>query len=270
MAIHLLHGCAPTWIPGQQNARNYVAEATLRSYMKALPSKYGAALSSTGPDILTIDDSTKGGGRAAAIACEYGHAVFLFVNPHQIETGEPYYFSLLNACLDNWRETKIEYRGEHYDFPAGARAFRMAAKRILSCMEPQAALKHVAEIAELLNCRTCEIPEHAQTLTLGELLHLRDIGVTIENHGWAHRNIDALSENQLKDDISATHLWLLDRLDIRSTRYAIPFGETRIPIGSFEAFSETVFFADMRLAPGQIGNNTWNRVEITRGLQNAH
>jgi hypothetical protein len=269
MAIHLLHGCAPTWSPGQQSVRNYVAEAALRSYLKALPSKYGGALSSNGPDVLTIDDSTKGGGRAAAIACEYGHVVFLFVNPHQIETGEPYYFTLLNTCLDNWRETRVLYRGKQYEFPTGARAFRLAAKRVLSCMEPEAALKHVAEIGGLLNCSTYEIPEHAQTLTLGELLHLRDIGVTIENHGWAHRNIDALSENQLKDDVSATQQWLLDRLDVRSTRYAIPFGETKLPIGSIEEVSKTVFLADMRLAPGKIGNNTWNRIEITGGLQNA-
>jgi len=267
MTIHLLHGCASHWRSGRQTFRNFVSEDALRSYLKNLPSKYGASLCSNGSDVLTIDDSTKGAGWAAAIARECGHQVFLFVNPHQISTGEPYYFSLFDICLDNRRESKIMYHDIEYDLDTQVTIFRRAAKRVLSNLDHDSAREAVVEIGELLNCASYEIPEHAQPLTLAELLHLRDVGVIIENHGWSHRCIDSFSTTELKQDIAATQTWLLRHVGTRSVQYAIPFGETILPLNSVEGLGDVVLLADDRCAPGLIRKNIWNRVDIGRRLQ---
>jgi hypothetical protein len=244
-----------------------VSEGALRSYLKNLPSKYGASLDPSGPDVLTIDDSTKGAGWAAALARECGHQVFLFINPHQISTGEPYYFSLFDACLDNRRESKIMYHDIEYDLNTQVRTFRLAAKRVLSNLDHDNAREVVVKIGEMLNCASYEIPEHAQPLTLTELLHLRDVGVIIENHGWSHRCIDSLSTAELKQDILATQNWLLRHVGTRSVQYALPFGETILPLNSIEGLGDVVLLADNRYAPGLVRKSIWNRVDISRWLQ---
>lgn len=264
MAIHLLHGCTSEWHPNRQIYHNFAPERALRSYLKSA-SKYQASVSSPKSHILTIDDSTKGAGRAAAIAREYGHEVRLFINPYQIESGEPYFFSLLNACIDNRRVSSIHYRGNEYDLTQGVLEFRAAAKTILWMLDPEAALKEAAEIGQLLNCGVCEIHEHAQTLSLNELFALKDMGVMIENHGWGHCHIDALSDTQLQKDVARSKAWLFETLGISSKEYAVPFGRTRRQAAEIESLADAIFLVGN--TSDQIAQDIWTRVEITRELQ---
>lgn len=267
MAIHLLHGCAADYLPGTQRFRNFVSETTLRSYLRALPEKYGTFSAQDGTNVLTIDDATKGAGRAAAIAREYGHRVTLFINPYQVLASQSYYFSLFNACLDNRNVSRVSYRSRDFDLDHDLRSFRLAAKQILSRLEHRAAIRHVAEIGRLLECRCDGVPEHSQTLTIDELMALENIGVTIENHGWSHRRIDCFSEEELHHDVALAGRWLRDQIGVQATQYALPFGETEQPMDCLSKTAETVFFADMNLPPGRLGANLWNRTEITRDIQ---
>lgn len=267
MAVHLLHGCASEWIRGRQVFRNIVPEAALRAYLRARPEPYRAGRPTCRGDILTIDDSTKAAGRAAALARECGHDVRLFVNTHQVETGQLYFFSLLNACLDARRETRVHYRGEVYDLTAGVEAFRRAAKAVLSALAPDAAACHVAEIGGLLNCRAHDVPEHARTLSIGDLLELRDMGVAIENHGCDHRNIDSLDLQDLRRDVDHARDWLSDRLNVPAAEYAVPFGRTERHGGGIGQLGETVYLVGS--SSRQVGANAWTRVEITPELCRA-
>jgi hypothetical protein len=267
MAIHLIHGCAPDWRPGTQVFRNFVPEEALRRFLERRPAKYGALDAAKACDVLTIDDSTKGAARAARIARDCGHEVTLFVNPHQIIAGEPYYFSVLNSCLDNRRKTTVSFLGKPYALDRELRAFRAAVKAVISRLPPQAALARVAEIADLLDCARCPVQQHAETLGLAELLALRDRGVRIENHGWAHQRIDGLTGQQLRADVGGAREWLRDTVQVESRIYAVPFGETALPSDAIADLAGLVVLADMQLAPGRVRDTVFNRLEITGRLQ---
>lgn len=264
MAIHLLHGCAREWAGGQQIFRNIAPEAALRSYLRARSSPYRAGPPSGPGDILTIDDSTRAAGHAAALARECGHHVRLFVNAHQVETGEPYFFSLLNACLDARREARVSYGGEVYDLGQGIDVFRRAAKAVLSALTPEAACSHVAEIGELLNCSAYALEEHAQTLSRRELLNLVDMGVTIENHGRSHQDIDSLDDDVLRRDVAQTRDWLGAQLNVHAMEYALPFGRTVRHRSMIGELAEIVYLVGP--TSSQVGRNVWTRIEITPEL----
>src|SRR5947209_2935477 len=91
--IHLIHGCALLRQNEQQSDRNYVEMIVLRRFLASRVGKYSSFEASMGNISLTVDDSTVGAALACRMAREMGHEVTLFVNPHQIITEAPYFFS---------------------------------------------------------------------------------------------------------------------------------------------------------------------------------
>lgn len=267
MAIHLIHGCTREWLPDRQVFRNYAPESSLRSYLENLPSKYGVWSASAAHDVLTIDDATRGAGAAARIARECGHRVLLFVNPHQVAEQRPYYFSHLNRYLDGRRVSRVTYLGIDYDLAGDIKAFRAAAKGVLSRLAPDDALSHVHAIGEQLGCPPGPLDDHAQTLTIDDLIELNELGVSIENHGWGHQRIDAMTADELTDDMSRTSRWLRDVIRTQSELYAVPFGETERHEAALGRLSPAILLADIRRPAGPVDANIWNRLDITRSLQ---
>src|SRR4051794_17567364 len=100
----MLHGVVDEWCPTLLSHRLYVSAASFRDYLARRGEQY-LPWSVNGPvgDILTIDDATHAGGSACIIARELGHEVIFFVNPANIESGRPYFFSVLDAHIDNRR-----------------------------------------------------------------------------------------------------------------------------------------------------------------------
>jgi peptidoglycan/xylan/chitin deacetylase (PgdA/CDA1 family) len=270
MAIHLIHGCTSEWQSGRQVFRNYVPEASLRTHLRTLTTKYGDWPASAEHNVLTIDDATEGAGRAARIAREYGHRVSLFVNPHQLGEQLPYYFSHLNRYLDNRRISQVTYLGIHYDLTRDIRAFRAAVKGVLSRLAPDEALSRVHELGERLGSPPGPLDDHARTLSIADLIELSDLGVSIENHGWGHQRIDAMTIDAFKADVSRSARWLRDVIGVDSKLYAVPFGETDRHEAALEQLSSAVLLADVRLPPGLVGKNRWNRLDITGRLQQLH
>jgi hypothetical protein len=193
----------------------------------------------------------------------------LFVNPAQIVRGQPYFFSLLDAHLDARRISSIAYMGKRYnlDISPELRAFRGAAKQVLCSLSERDALAHVSELKDDLHAGGSAIPDHAQPLTLADLIELRDMGVIIENHGWSHIEIRLLSPSAFAEHVVRGREWLLAKLSIPSIDYAVPFGLSAVPSHSGHHVLGTVFLANPALPPMQVDCASWNRVDITQTLQ---
>ena len=90
-------------------------------------------------------------------------------------SGQPYFFSLLDAYLDARRISAIWYRGNRYDLEIYSehRAFRRAAKEVLCSLSEHEANMHVSELKDDLHAVSSAIPDHAQPLTLADLIDLR-------------------------------------------------------------------------------------------------
>ena len=71
----------------------------------------GWSADGTGGDVLTVDDATCAGADACLTARRLGHEVMFFVNPFQIASGQPYFFSLLDAIIDARTAASVTYPG---------------------------------------------------------------------------------------------------------------------------------------------------------------
>jgi hypothetical protein len=193
----------------------------------------------------------------------------LFVNPYQIVSGEPYFFTLLDAVLDARRAKAIAYGERTFDLdaPAGLRAFRQAAKASLCGMSENEALEHVRELATRLSASEIDIPEHAQALTVADLVALRDAGVAIENHGWSHLEIGHLDPAAVCAHIARGADWIGSVTGARPAHYAVPFGMSEVPPESASLVEGTIFLANPELPPGGLPSGCWNRHDFTHALQ---
>jgi hypothetical protein len=270
MTVYLFHGCVDRWYPGQERFRNFIPESALRNHLADRPVKYGRWIGGNETqDVLTVDDSTRGAGRLCKVARQMGHEVTLFVNPQQIISGQPYFFSLLDAYLDARRVSTICYRGNRYDlgiYPQ-LQAFRKAAKAVLCALSEHKAYIHVSELKDDLHAMNSAIPDHAQLLTLADLIELRDMGVTVENHGWSHVEISSLSAAEFTEHVIRGRDWLVVELSVLSIDYAVPFGLSPVPKDKRHVVPGTVFLANSTLPKTELQRACWNRSDITRSLQ---
>jgi Polysaccharide deacetylase len=272
MRVYLFHGCVDRWYPRQERFRNFVSEDALRTHLASRAEKYGPWIpENQRHDVLTVDDSTRGAGRFCAVAREMGHEVMLFVNPQQIVTGSPYFFSLLDAYLDARGVSTIRYRGIRYNLGiySELRAFRKAAKEVLRGLSEEGCMLHISELKDDLHAGGCTIPDHVQPLTVRDLIDLRDRGVAIENHGWSHIEIRFLSALAFNKHVARARDWLVSNLSVPSTNYAVPFGLSRVPAQSVHVVPGSIFLAAPSLPATQLDRACWNRLDISPTLQHV-
>jgi hypothetical protein len=227
--IFALHGVVDDPRPDLFCHRNMVATDRLRAFLKSTPGfvPLRDALEGRGR-ALTIDDATVAAARAALLARDFGHAVTLFVNPWQVEDGRAYAFSLLNALLDGAKARHIGLNGQGFDLgsPGAKQAFRGAVKRVLRGHRlPEQNYEVIERIRIGLAIERIDVPAHLQCLRLDDLRMLRDAGVGIENHYWAHLDPAMHPYDQFTAEWRKAQDWLHESLGITSRFFASPFGE---------------------------------------------
>ena len=222
-----------------------------------------------GGDVLTVDDATRAGAEACWIARELGHEVIFFVNPLQVSTGMPYFFSALDAHIEARTPEVVSWNGEAFDLRerSEVRRFRRAAKAVLMKMMADDALAAAHELGRIVSSTAATMPDFSAPISVSQLRELHALGVRIENHGWSHVEISALD-----DDAFARHIrdgvdWLRREIEAEATLYAVPFGLTEVVADRLPLLDDVYFLADESRPPGQVAPRAWNRIDITTELQ---
>lgn len=227
--ILTLHGAVPgvdrERIRFQNMADRDVLDAFLRRAPRFVP--LAEALAGHG-DALTIDDATVAAADAARLALAHGHAVSLFVNPGQVVSGEPYWFSLLHELMDRLEGPACEYEGVRY--PIATRRDRRALRepirvRCRGLREEADRIAVIQELAVRWLGDAVELPPFLSTLGQGDLVALRDAGVDLQNHGWTHVDHEWLTADESRAEIEAGREWLMRELGVDAPCFAVPFGD---------------------------------------------
>ncbi len=270
MAIFLLHGIVDTYVPGASAYRNYVPRKAFEAYLRSRRAPFGAwSADEPAGDVLTVDDATRGGADACMCARRLGHEVTFFVNPYQIATGQPYFFSLLDAVIDTRRADSVTYRDEVYDLTdrGGVARFRFAAMRALFVKPAPEAYADVVELAALLGAADAQVGEHQQPISLGDLIALRDAGARIENHGWSHVEISSLTDAGFAEHVIAGREWLQREASVQANLYAVPFGATDVPRHLRGWVADGYFLAGERFPRGRLNPHGWNRRDLAMEMR---
>lgn len=265
MDLHLLHGVVNKWSRDLFTHRIHVSADSFRSYLESRPTKYASWTNAvpTG-DVMTIDDSTKGGAEACLLARALGHEVIFFVNPLPIITGAPYFFSYLDAYIDDRKVQSVDFDSEHFDFadPGALRKFRKRVKLVLMVKPASQSLAEVASIGQLLGAEVKELPAHLHPINLEDLIRLRDAGVQIGNHGWSHIEVSGLSVEEFSEHITSARDWFKRELSLDPFLYACPFGETNVSDSYRHVVAGPYLLANSKMPSGQVSPNCWNRHDI--------
>ena len=131
MTIFLLHGIVDDYVQGASAYRNYLPRDAFETHLRGRRAPFaGWSADGAAGDVLTIDDATRAGADACLAARRLGHEVTFFVNLYQIASGEPYFFSLLDAIVDARTAASVVYQGVTYDLreAVGAHRFQRAAR----------------------------------------------------------------------------------------------------------------------------------------------
>ncbi len=268
MRLHTFHGVLADWTGDRLSDRLYVPRKAFEAWLERSPSKY-VALQRCGPDetALTIDDSTIAGAEACLIARRLGHEVTLFLNPHQIITQTPYFFTILNLAIDQLAERarrtnpKVSWRAPQYV------ALRQQARSRLISLADGA---RDSELRRSLSAWDLEMPRAApehHPIDLSMLTKLVAAGVQIGNHGWSHIDIASLSEDSLCDDITRARQWLRDATGQAVDAYAVPFGLATPPAAVLQQLNGPCLLVDASRPVGELAPGLINRTDITDGIQ---
>jgi peptidoglycan/xylan/chitin deacetylase (PgdA/CDA1 family) len=244
-----IHGIAPAVIPKTFCFRNICDADTMARYLESVPTFVPLADAIAGRgDALTIDDAIRGAADAALLARRFGHAVTLFVNPGQVESGAPYAFLVLNAVLDGL--------GSSY---AERQALRRRIKaRLCVLTDEQARLEFVMGQGAQWGVTAPEVPAHFRTLKRDELVTLRDAGVALENHGWSHSDHTNLSPAESVREIREGRDWLQRELGVEAGYFASPFGEA-LPAPEASAVCTMWLAASQAMPAGPLSAHVFNR-----------
>lgn len=267
--IFILHGSATDWHPARQAMRHYVPEQSLRTYLAQRDEPFVDPDEGARGDVLTVDDSTRGGARTCLIARELGHAVTLFLNPSQIISGRDYWFSRFDALVDARRAMTARFEGTPYNLQdrEQLRAFRFAARKYLVVSTEAAAHRLLDEIQVLLEAEDAQVPEHARSIGREDVAELRKAGVRIGSHGWDHQCISSLSPDEQLGQLLETRDWLREATGVEPQDYAVPFGQQRLHPGARAAVPGLVYLVDPTLPPEAAGEGYRYRRNLTPMLQ---
>jgi peptidoglycan/xylan/chitin deacetylase (PgdA/CDA1 family) len=262
--VLVTHGLAPEAVATRFNTRfrsepaafsRFLAEQKFVTLREALAGQ---------GDALTVDDATRASAEVCRLARSLGHPVTLFVNPGQVESGEPYWFMLLNALFDGLRRSSYRLDGTRYPtttFRERVKLREVVKGRISVLGEEAARSEAVRQLARRWKVRSLTVPPHAETLRIGDLEDLLARGVELQNHGWWHANHLALSPEESALEVRRGRAWLKERLGVEASYFAVPYGE---PLPSPQAAPWcTVWFTLLAPPHGSIGPAVWNRKDVT-------
>jgi hypothetical protein len=272
MAVFLLHGIVEPYVHGASAYRNYVAREAFEAYLRSRRVPFaGWSADGADGDVLTVDDATRAGADACMSARRLGHEVMFFVNPYQIASGQPYFFSVLDAVIDARTAASVAYRGKVYDLtgPAGVRQFALAARAALMVKPAPEAYRAAGELSALLGAAGAQVETHAVPISRAELVALKDAGVRIENHGWSHMEISALTDGEFAEHVSDGREWLRDTLSVEAKLYAVPFGSTDVPAHLRQWVADGYLLASNRFPRGRLGPLCWNRRDLMTEMRGA-
>jgi hypothetical protein len=265
MTVFLLHGIVDDYVHGASAYRNYIARDAFEAYLRRRSAAFGG-WNGDGPraDVLTVDDSTRAAADACMMARRLGHDVILFVNPFQIASGQPYFFSVLDALIDARTADSIAYRGHRYDLgdASAVRQFRLAVRAALMVESAPQAYAAAMELAAPLGATGAPTRAHETPISLAELTALRDAGVRIENHGWSHVEISSLTDAQFAEHVAAGREWLRQALSVDANLYAVPFGASDVPARLHHCVADGYFLTSSRFPRGRVGSLGWNRRDL--------
>jgi len=214
-------------------------------------------------DALTVDDATVAAAHMAMSARELGHAITLFVNPGQVDSGNTYWFHQLTLLVDGLG-SRIAFDDEEFDCTRIAEKVRLrrALKRHLLPIQGESErLTALSGLSMTLQARPAKLPGHLRTLTVPELRALSSAGVRLANHGWQHPHYDHLSSEERLAEIRKGRDWLDDfRPGSGQGVFACPFGD-HVPDRELAEFAGLWLSADNRAPPG-FRDGTYNRQEI--------
>jgi peptidoglycan/xylan/chitin deacetylase (PgdA/CDA1 family) len=194
--------------------------------------------------------------------------VTLFVNPYQIEAQRDYWFTRLDALLDATSERRVTYQNRPYtlDSSTAVRQFRLAVKTVLMRLSAIEAHSAVDELADALGARRLEVPEHGRVLPVSELIRLQNIGVSVDNHGWDHRDIGDCKSDDIAREIIRVRNWILGNVGKAPRHFAVPYGLARLNDSVLSQLDGLILLADSREHAGNVDSRHWNRSDITGRL----
>jgi hypothetical protein len=260
--VYTLHGIAAGVRLSKFAYRNVSEKATLeailRTRAKFVP--LDQAIAGYG-DALTVDDATRASADAAMLARQYGHAVTLFVNPGQIESGETYSFLSMAVLLDSVESRTVRFESEHVPFRNARQknALRERLKaRLRATVTETERIAFVSRLAQAWGVNSLTIPGYLKSLTMNELRILAHAGVDIQNHGWLHDCHQHLSAGESATSIARGRRWLRENLNVDARYFAVPYGDT-MPKELTSLDCDLWLTVDHRLSPGIVGDNILNR-----------
>lgn len=260
-----IHGIAAGVDPQHFCFRNMSDPDAMDRYLASAPPfvPLTDALAGRG-DALAIDDAVRGAGDAALLARRYGHAVSLFVNPGQVESGAPYAFNVLNALLDglgNFDGRRRVFEGTVFGTSTVADRQTLRSKiktRLCTITDERERLGYIEGLAAEWRVAHLDVPRHFQTLSRQDLAALRDVGVDLQNHGWSHTDHASLSSTDSAREVREGRAWLFQELGVEAAYFAVPFGEALPQPGSASSCDIWFVLTEGRPA-GPVSPNVFNR-----------
>ena len=213
---------------------------------------------------LTIDDATRGAADAALQARRHGHEVTLFVNPAQVESGEPYAFLVLNLVLDRVDLDACEFEDERYPLRTIAEKSSLRARikaHLATIGNEHQRLAYVRALATQWRVHDIVIAPHFRTLSRRDLTHLRDAGVSLQNHGWEHSSHAFLSPSESAREITLGRVWLERELRTDARWFAVPYGND-LPHQGVSLDCDAWLSVTSTVPPGWVRAGVYNREEL--------
>lgn len=261
--IDTTHGVVENADPSRFVHRNLLDRNRLEEHFRRRERPYVPLMTAItdGGDAFTLDDSTVTAAEAARLARAYGHAVTIFINGYNIEHAKPYFFSQLNVALDGTPLKEIEYRGKRYDLRSNStkEKFRTVIKRELSKLGKEEDRQSLTmEIAGRLETSATIVPSYLQPITVAELRQLVALGVDIQNHGWSHVRVGALSPDDHAAEIARGRQWLSENCGIDADLFAIPNGDG-LPFWRSSPHFRAWFLLATGVPLGEVAPGVYNR-----------
>lgn len=268
MTIWIIHGIVAQADPLSFTHRGLLDAGRFQKFLERRPHKFvdlDQALAGRG-DALTIDDSTSAATDAAELCRATGHAVTVFVNARNIAWHQTYWFALLNALVDGCTCDSILLDGESFPLHnlSTRKRFRRAVKHAaLSLDNEEAREAFILRLAQSVNVGPLVVPGHLATISLDRLRELHAAGVRIENHGWTHGNVAAMSRQELVEDIRKSADWLREAASVEVSHYAVPFGSAIPPSTLPVSLYGVWHLANESLPAGRLDARLVNRVTLS-------
>jgi hypothetical protein len=208
--------------------RNLLDATDFAGYLRQRPPYVSLERSLLGEgDSLSIDDSTVAAADAARLVRRLGHDVTIFLNGWNIVEGTPYCFSGFNAVLDETRVNQVTSEGTLHDLRTarGKQSFRRSVKLQWMAIASESDREElIAGIGRMLGIDSIVVPPHLSPLTPEQVRELIDIGVDVQNHGWIHVRMSAISADAQAENILLGREWLRSEYGVESSFVATPYG----------------------------------------------